>query len=33
MSKSKPPSDPVPLAATPPVACIVDGDVGGVGKS
>lgn len=33
MSKSKPPSDPVPLAAAPPVACIVDGDVGGVGKS
>ena len=33
MSKSKPPSDPVPLAAAPPVACIIDGDVGGIGKS
>lgn len=32
MSKSKPSSDPVPIAA-PPVACVVDGDVGGVGKS
>lgn len=33
MSKSKSPYDPVPLAAAPPVGCIVDGDVGGVGKS
>jgi len=33
MSKSKPPSETVSLAAAPPVACIVDGDVGGVGKS
>lgn len=31
MSKSKPAADPI--ATAPPVACIVDGDVGGVGKS
>ena len=31
MSKTKPAADPI--AAAPPVACIVDGDVGGVGKS
>ena len=33
MSKSKPPSESEALAAAPPVACLVDGDVGGVGKS
>ena len=34
MTKAKPSSEPTSvIATTPPVACIVDGDVGGVGKS
>jgi hypothetical protein len=34
MTKTKPSSEPTSaLAAAPPIACIVDGDVGGVGKS